>query len=158
MPGPRQPLAALEARGRKHLSQAEKNAREATEVHAEAPKYVLPPKYLPEYYKKEFSEISRQLLDLKIFSKLDRDTLAAYLIARGHWLVSTQTVNAAMQAGLVDAVKDWTTVQNTYFKQARQCANELGLTITSRCRLVIPKAQEQEEESPMLDNISKLFG
>ena len=29
-------------------------------------------------------------------------------------------------------------VQERYFKQARNCANDMGLTVSSRCRLVLP--------------------
>jgi len=31
------------------------------------------------------------------------------------------------------------------FKQCRQSANDLGLTISSRCRLVVPKVEEAPE-------------
>lgn len=158
MPGPRQPLAALETRGRKHLSQAEKNAREATEVRAEPPKFVRPPKYLPEIYKDEFTEISRQLIPLVNFVKFDRDALAKYLIARGLWAAATQKVLEAVGAGMVTAAKEWATVQKVQADQMDKASNMLGLNPASRCRMIVQKPAEREEESPMLDNISKLFG
>ena len=36
--------------------------------------------------------------------------------------------------------KEWATVQGTYFKQCRQCAEVMGLSISSRCRLSVPDA------------------
>ena len=38
----------------------------------------------------------------------------------------------------VEAADEWSRVQDRYFKQARACASDLGLTVTSRCRLTVP--------------------
>ncbi|MBR4320114.1 MAG: P27 family phage terminase small subunit, partial [Oscillospiraceae bacterium] len=50
------------------------------------------------------------------------------------------------------AFSDWAVMmdkldkrQDRYFKQAHACASALGLTISSRCKLVIPKADEEEK-------------
>ena len=34
----------------------------------------------------------------------------------------------------------WASTQNTYFRQARQCAESMGLSVTARCRIVVPQA------------------
>ena len=48
----------------------------------------------------------------------------------------------------------WSRIQDRYFKQTRACANDMGLTITSRCRLVVPGAGEPDEpENPFLQLI-----
>ena len=48
----------------------------------------------------------------------------------------------------------WGKIQERYFKQARNCANDMGLTVTSRCRLVVPAApQKGEEDNPFLQLI-----
>ena len=46
-------------------------------------------------------------------------------------------------------------IQERYFKQARNCANDMGLTVTSRCRLVVPDTGKQatEDSNPMLELI-----
>ena len=36
----------------------------------------------------------------------------------------------------------WSRVARTYFDQCQQCASSMGLTISSRCRLVVPKPPE----------------
>lgn len=148
----------LEAKGAKHLTKAEKAAREDSEVRAETPKFVRPPKWLPEAFHKEFGEISRQLLDLKIFAKLDRDTLAQYLIARNLYLQATQHVNVALRGGDVKEVAAWTATQSTYFGQCRRCASDLGLTISSRCKLVIPKAPEDDGDAEAEGAMLRIFG
>ena len=40
------------------------------------------------------------------------------------------------------------------FKQARSAASDIGLTITSRCKLVVPKVKKEETNH---DDFSKLF-
>ena len=48
----------------------------------------------------------------------------------------------------------WGRIQERYFKQARNCANDMGLTVTSRCRLVVPDSgggrQRSENDNPFL--------
>lgn len=40
----------------------------------------------------------------------------------------------------------WTKVMSAYEKIARGAANDLGCTITSRCRLVVPKTTSEEDD------------
>ena len=35
----------------------------------------------------------------------------------------------------------------SFFKQCRGCANDMGLTVTSRCRLVLPESARPPEEN-----------
>ena len=51
----------------------------------------------------------------------------------------------ALDQGDQEKADGWSRIQDRYFKQARACANDMGLTVTSRCRLVVPGAGEQEE-------------
>lgn len=53
-----------------------------------------------------------------------------------------------------EAAEDWSRIQDRYFKQARACANDMGLTVTSRCRLVIPEdLRPKEDDNPFLQLI-----
>ena len=158
MPGPRQPLVVIEGKGKKHLTKKEKLERAEREVKAEKPKYVLAPDYLPQELREKFKSISRQLLALDIFSKLDRDSLAMYLIARSQYVQATEHVQRALEAGKTEAVSDWAGVQDKFFKQARACANDLGLTVTSRCRLVLPQKKDEDEGDEMEKLFSRRYG
>ena len=149
MPGKRQPLDVIEANGRKHLSQSERQQREAQEARpSKQVRRLTPPVWLPVSQRKEFNRISQALVDLvpKLIIRPDADTVATYLIARNEYLKATQAANAALNDGDPKEAQAWSLVQDRYFKQARSCANDLGLTITSRCRLVLPPKEEEPED------------
>lgn len=147
MAGQKQPLALIEAKGKKHLTKAEKERRAAQEVHAPADN-VSPPPYLNAKQKKEFRRIAGQLLELKIMSNLDCDALARFLVARDNYVKFTALVDSIEpELGAVLALDKATTLQDRAFKQCRQAAGDLGLTISSRCKLAVPKAEEKAPES-----------
>lgn len=145
MAGKRLPIEVVEARGNKHLTKSETAQRREQEVRAEEPKQIRSPEYLPQNLKKDFLAIGNQLKALGIFSRLDYDTLARYLIARQFWNQASGEAAAAMESGDLDAMAGWTSIQHKYFQQCRACANDLGMTISSRCQLVVPKAEPREE-------------
>lgn len=73
MAGRRQPTALLEANGRKHLTEAEADARRDQEVYVAPPEAAVPPRWLPKKLHKEFREIGEILLASGLYSELDRD-------------------------------------------------------------------------------------
>lgn len=140
MAGARQPTAVVQANGRKHLTRAEVDARLDREVRAPTAQKAKPPKWLPDDLRKDFRAIGKQLIALGIYSDLDADTLGRYLVAQDQWLTATEEVRCALEERDAKAAADWTNIQDKYFKQARNCATDLGLTISSRCRLVMPQS------------------
>lgn len=151
MPGPRQRLSVLEANGRKHLSKAEKVQRAAGEVDLPKPAKMRVPKWLPEYLKADFRALAKELLaaDMGV-AQLDRDTVGRYIVAQHQFTAACRLVQDALDQQDPDLVGKWTKAQKTYFEQARACANDMGMTITSRCRLVLPERSNKEEENPFL--------
>lgn len=146
----------LEGNGRKHLSRSERAARAAGEVRAKPPKQIRAPDYLPQSLREEFRSLARQLKELGLLSRLDYDTLARYLLARQSYLAATREVialqqgTAAPSGGRVvdtEALDAATRIQDRFFKQCRGCANDIGMTITSRCRLVMPEGAHPPEEN-----------
>lgn len=153
MPGPRMPTDVLKATGRKHLSKSEEAERRAREVSVPPAQKAKPPKWLPEALRKEFRNIGRQLIAAGLYTDLDADTLGRYLIAHQQWLQSTAEAARYLQARDLENADSWSKLQERYFKQARNCANDMGLTVTSRCRLVVPGGSGQqsgEEDNPFL--------
>ena len=155
MPGARQPTDVILANGRKHLSKAEEAARRAGEVSLPVAKTAKPPKWLPETLRKDFRALGKRLISAGIYTELDADTLGRYLIAQHQWLIATAETEWALSARDQEAADNWGRIQERYFKQARNCANDMGLTVTSRCRLVVPTNPEQagEEANPFLQLI-----
>ena len=157
MAGSRQPTDVVVANGRKHLSRAEEAERRAGEVQAPKPKTIKAPKWVPEQLKKEFRTLGKQLLACGLYTDLDADTLGRYLVAQHQYLIATQETEKALAKRDQETADSWGRIQERYFKQARNCANDMGLTITSRCRLVVPNMgtgkQSPEDDNPFLELI-----
>jgi len=140
MPGKRQLTALVEANGRKHLTEAEKEQRRDQEVHVPPPDRATPPRWLPKRFYKEFGEIGEILRAAGLYAELDRDVLAQYFLSRERWIHADKRAAAAIKAGDEKLAREWSGVQGVYFRQARQCAESMGLSVTSRCRIVVPEA------------------
>lgn len=151
MPGPRQKLSVLEANGRKHLSKAEKAQRAAGEVDLPKPAKMRVPKWLPEYLRADFRALAKELLAADMgAAQLDRDTVGRYIVAQHQFTAACLRVQDALDQEDPDLVNKWTKAQKSYFEQARACANDMGMTITSRCRLVLPQQPDKPEENAFL--------
>lgn len=139
MAGKRQPTDIVKANGRKHLSQAEEDARRDREIHVPSPEQAVPPRWLGRKFHQEFREIGEILRTTGLYTELDRDVLGQFLVARDRWVRADKLASAAIRSKNEKLAREWTGVQGTYFKQCRQCAEAMGLSITSRCRLVVPE-------------------
>lgn len=53
-------------------------------------------------------------------------------------------------------VKFWSDQMAKFEKMARSCATEMGMTVSSRCRLVVPKSDTKPEADP-LEELQKMF-
>lgn len=157
MAGPRQPIDLLEYKGNKHLTKAETEARRAAEVKAPKPKgkRVKPPAYLPESLHKKFRSLAKQLIAIGILAEIDYDCLARYLLAEQAYLAVTDNVNLAIKNKAISLLEDLSKTQMRYFNQCSRAAADLGLTISSRCRLVVPKPPEDEAAG---DPINAMLG
>lgn len=148
MPGPRQKLSVLEGNGRKHLSKSEKAQRAAQEVDLPKPKTMRVPKWLPEDLRKEFRALAKEILAADMgAAQLDRDTLGRYVVAQAQYAKTCPMIQEALAHQDTKRLETWTKAQDAYFKQARACANDMGMTITSRCRLVLPEGARRPEEN-----------
>lgn len=147
----RLPTAIVEARGKKHLTKAELQQRYATEIQP-VDDDIVAPSYLTKKQKDEFYSISEKLQKLKIMGETDVDALARYIVANDFY------INAVKQLRKTEVKNDpykfdsWSKIQERYFKQCRASANDLGLSISSRCKLVVP---EPKKETPKENKFKK---
>ncbi|WP_312637149.1 phage terminase small subunit P27 family [Oscillibacter sp.] len=148
MAGKRLPTDVVKGRGLKHLSKNEEAERRDMELRLPPAKTAKPPKWLPEPLKKDFRALGKRLIGLGLYTELDADVLGRYLIAHAQWLKATAEADIALTRKDSEAAGDWGSIQDRYFKQARNCANDMGLTVTSRCRLVIPSTAAPCDNEP----------
>ncbi len=146
MPRPREPVTLLVAKGRKHLTKTEIEDRLDSEVNAPSDS-VEAPAYLTDDLKAEFSKIAAQLVDIGIMTNLDVDALARFIIAREIYIKLSMQIIKQPAVLMSDKYPQIAINQDKAFKQCSAAARDLGLTISSRCRLVIPK-HENEEDDP----------
>lgn len=151
----RQPIDLVLLKGKsKHLTKAEIEKRRQEEVKAPADK-IEPPSYLPADLHKEFIYISQELSNIGIMSNLDVDALARLLMVQKTYLKINQEVMKAPVMvddplkGMIanPELASLITMQDKLFKQVRQGANDLGLSISSRCKLVVPKKEEKKKKT-----------
>ena len=151
MAGQRLPLEVVQARGSKHLTKAEIQERQDREIKPVTDNIVAPG-YLTKKQKEEFYKIADQLKKLKILGETDVDALARYIVANDFY------INAVKQMRKKEVKEDpvkfeaWAKIQERYFKQCRSSANDLGLSISSRCKLVVA---ETKKETPKEKKVKK---
>lgn len=144
MAGPRQPTELVVLKGRKHLTKAEITQRRNSEPKTDKVKQVRAPVWLPKHLREEFAKLGRELNEIGLLSKLDFDILARYLMSRDAWVAAHLKARDALDMDDAKEAGTWSRVARTYFDQCQQCASSMGLTISSRCRLVVPKPPEDE--------------
>lgn len=155
MAGQRQPIELIVANGKKHISKADIEARRASEVQP-CVDQIEAPAYLTAAQKKRFNVLAEQLQKLKIMGETDVETLARYVTAQELYERAVKDLRAAQklrpkEAELVDVVA-WAAILDKfdkrvdrYFKQAHTAAAALGLSISSRCKLVVPTKNEDDK-------------
>jgi P27 family predicted phage terminase small subunit len=160
MGGQRQPIELVIAKGKKHLTKAEIESGRNSEVQPITDD-IIAPAYLTAKQKTEFYKIANQLLKLKIMGETDVDALSRYIIAQNFYTDSIKDLRKLPKEKPkrddFDDINDYyfnldlwykreeslIKRQEKYFKQARSSANDLGLSISSRCKLVVPQTQPE---------------
>ncbi len=141
MARPRQPIELLEAKGKKNLTKAEIQERHDSEVKPIADN-ITAPDFLTKKQKDDFYKIAEQLQKLKIMGETDVDALGRYVVANDFYINAVKKMRSKEVKNDPVLFGSWAKIQERYFKQCRACASDLGLTISSRCRLVVPATKE----------------
>lgn len=151
---PRQPLSVIQGKGRSnHITKAEaKRRREHEERMKGRTDNIIAPSYLTKKQKEEFYNIAEQLVELEIFSNLDIDNLARYIDSRDQYIRVTRdlrtmkpTKKTSKEKISNDEYAKLMRVRNRLFDECRSAASDLGLSISSRLKLVIPEPKEKEK-------------
>ena len=142
MAGQRLPLEVVQVRGSKHLTKAEIQERREREIKPITDN-IIAPDYLTKKQKDEFYRIADQLKKLKIMGETDVDALARYITANEFYINAVKQMRKTEVKNNPVLFEAWSKIQERYFKQCRSSANDLGLSITSRCKLVVPEAKTE---------------
>lgn len=154
---PKEPIDLIIAKGKKHLTKeeiAERKSKELKIKHTD----VNPPEYLSEKEKEEFNNIANILLEIGIMTELDEECLAHYLIANTNYINYTKELrtlekkltkskNEEKKKEILGFIDLYLKYQDRALKQCRDCANDMGLSISSRCKLVMPPTKEHPKEN-----------
>ena len=135
-----QPIELILAKGKSHKSKAEIKERINNQIKAPVDN-IVPPKFLNKKQKELFNEISKELIDLDIMSNLDCNALAMYIKSLDMYTEVTKELEKTSLED-ISQFKELTILHEKYAKECRMLASDLGLTISSRCKLVVPKPVE----------------
>ncbi len=165
MARPREPIALIQAKGKKNLTKEEIARRTAEEVQP-CPDGIAAPAYLTDAQRRRFDLLADQLKRINIMGETDSETLARYVTAQSFYEQATKDLRAFLAKKRPDMsdpflAKAWADAQDAlarqqdrYFKQAQTVASSLGLTISARCKLVVPV----DPEPPKQNKFAKFSG
>ena len=145
MPNMAQPLRLIEAKGKKHLTKQEKQERSQMELQVPFTD-VEAPEYLTAKQRKEFEKYAEMLLELKIMTELDVDCLVRYVLEQESYLAYRNDMVKAHRSNDDAAEERAERMADKAFKRAQSAARDLGLTISSRCKLVVPQPPPEDDE------------
>lgn len=144
MAGARQPTELLVLKGKKHLTKSEIEERKNSEIKAYNDN-IEPPSYLPTNLQEEFKRLADELIRIEIMSNLDSEALARFIVSEFQY---QKVVKKSLKVGADnDEYDKLLNRQEKLFKMCRQAATDLGLTISSRCKLVVPKSKEEKPKN-----------
>ena len=144
MAGQRLPLEVVQARGSKHLTKAEIQERQEREIKPITDD-IIAPDYLTKKQKDIFYKLASQLEKLKIMGETDVDALARYIVANDSYVHATKQLRKSEVKNDPMKYESWSKIQERNFKMVRASANDLGLSISSRRKLVVPGANKEDK-------------
>ena len=145
---PREPIDLIKAKGKKHLSEQEYEDRKNSEPDVPFTD-ITPPDYLTKKKQKAtFMDYADKLVSIGIMTELDVDCLARYVIAHDLYILYSKKLSSLLGKKDPDMLqlKDMQNLQDKAFKQAQSSARDLGLTIPSRCKIVIPAPPDGDDD------------
>ena len=144
MAGQRLPIEVVQARGSKHLTKEEIQERKECEIKPVTDD-IIAPDYLTKKQKDTFYKLASQLEKLKIMGETDVDALARYIVANDSYVHATKQLRKSEVKNDPMKYESWSKIQERNFKMVRASANDLGLSISSRCKLVVPGANKEDK-------------
>lgn len=138
---PKQPVDLVILKGNKHLTKSEIEERKNSEVKADADNIFAPSTLRTKKQKERFNYLAEQLLKANIFTNLDVEGLARYVILEEQY---NKVTKAIAKVDIISEEYDKLLIKQTkIFQMLDKVSNELCLNIISRCKVSIPKQDEK---------------
>lgn len=144
MPKQKEPIELIMAKGKKHLGKKEIEFRKNTEVKP-AVDDLKAPKWLTKKQQSQFDEYASKLNDIGIMGETDVDQLARYVVAQELYVKYSKELQKKEVISDPFLTEQYLKNQDKVFKQCHTIATSLGMTISSRCKLVIPHEEEEKK-------------
>lgn len=141
MAGPRQPIALVEAKGKKHLTKKEIEERKSKELKVNSDK-VKAPGFLSKKLKKEFDVLSEDYRRLGILDNLDCKSLANHVRLQHEFERITKVIDKVAVTN-----ENYDKYIANYIKLSKVVAtsqNNFLMNPSSRCKVVVPSKQEEK--------------
>ena len=142
---PREPVKLIQAKGKAHMTKRQILDRRASEIEV-PPAKIEPPRELDPEQRRAFRRYAKLLTEIGIFTVLDVDCLARYVRAQSQYDQLYDTAEALLRGGMLKSYGEVLAMQDKVFRQAQAAARDLGLTISSRCKLSVPPRPEDDTE------------
>lgn len=151
-----EPIDFILEKGKSHKTKKEIDQRKSQEVPV-IDDNISPPEFLTtKKQKQKFQDIADVLHTIGIISNVDCDALGRYILSEESWVrygkliakMQTKADKALREDDMksflsfTDLIAKYEGLRVKAFNQAHACATALGLTITSRCRLVMPPTED----------------
>lgn len=137
----KEPIELIQAKGKKHLTKEEIKNRKETQIVAPNDN-IIPPEGLPDELKDIFNSYALSLKDLGILTNLDVSALERYVVAEFEYRKYTELLLSVERIG--PKYKVLKELQSKAMSECRATAADLGLTPSSRCKLVAPKIVQEK--------------
>lgn len=146
MPKNAEPAALIEYKGNWHIGRDELERRKAAETVVPWTDIEPPPYLTGEKLREEFHELAEKLQPIGMMTELDADRLAQYVMSRALYNQYTAKLTKMIRNGDSSELARTQRLQTQAFNQCRACANDLGLSVTSRAKLALQRMRQDEED------------
>lgn len=135
-----------------HKSKAEREVRAKAEEKLKGNSdKVFAPRWLDKEAKKEFNRVAKELKSIKLINNLDVTVLAIYCDAYSNFVKLTKqiqeegaTISYTNAKGATnEIVSPKVQAQQKYTDTIMKCASKMGLSISDRLKLIVPKPVEE---------------
>lgn len=158
---PKKSIDVILAEGKSHYDKEtiERRKEEEAAIRPSDNKTECPDWLADKVARKEYRRIAKELNNINLLTNLDITTLAQYCLAYANFLKATEelidrplVIEQTNKSGFTNLVENpLIRIQLKYSDEMKKHATQMGLTISSRLKLVVPKPLEDKPKNKFGD-------